>query len=286
MESRHRPAAHFAHPRGPHGRDLVDPLRPVHHPGAFRAERGQGAGHQVDQLRPRHADHLPPGAGRVGQRAEQVERRADAQFPAHRPGVAHRRMEGGREEERDARLVEAAFDRRRRRGEVHAERLEQVRAAATARHRAVAVLGHLDAARRDDHGGQRRDVERMRPVAAGAASVEARRAGARQRHGVRPHRAREADDLRRTLALHRQPDQQARDLRGGGVARHHPLHGRGGLLLAQVLAPQERVEHVTHGVHPSRRRGSCPGCAGPRRSAPTRGGTARRGPASADGGPP
>ena len=258
----------------------------MHHPGALRAERGQCAGHQIGQFGPRHADHLPPGAGRVGQRTEQVERRPDAELPAHRAGVPHRRMEGRREEERDARLVETAFDHRGRRRHVHAERLEQIRAPATARHRPVAVLGHLHAARGEHERRERRDVEGVRPVAAGAAGVEARRAGTRQRHRVRPHRAREADDLPRTLPLHRQRDQEAGDLGRGGGALHHLPHRRGGLLRGQILAPQQRVERVTHDGPPPRRRGSCRGCAGPRRSAPTPGGTARRGPASGDGGRP
>ena len=129
-------------------------------------------------------------------------------------GVAHRRMERRREEERDARLVEAALDDRRRRGDVDAERLEHVGAAAAARHRPVAVLGDAHAARRDDQRRDRRDVERARIDRRRCRRCRTRGAnGLRQRHRARAHRPREADDLGRPLALHRQADQQAGDLR-------------------------------------------------------------------------
>ena len=114
------------------------------------AEQQQRAGHQLGELRARHADQLPRRAGRIGQRAEQVERGPDAEFAARRPGVAHRRVERRREKEPDAGLGEAALDDGRRRGDADAERLEDVGAAGPARHRAVAVLGHAHAARGDD----------------------------------------------------------------------------------------------------------------------------------------
>ena len=68
-------------------------------------------------------------------------------------------MERRREEERDARFLEAPLDDGRRGVDVHAERLEEIGAAALARDRPVAVLGdaHADAAH--DQRRDRRDVE-------------------------------------------------------------------------------------------------------------------------------
>ena len=56
------------------------------------------------------------------------------------------------------------------------ERFEHVGAAGAARDRAIAVLGHRDAARRGHDRDRGRDVERAGVVAAGAAGVEQRRA--------------------------------------------------------------------------------------------------------------
>src|SRR6059058_4745841 len=76
-----------------------------------------------------------------------------------------------------------------------------------------AVLGHADAARRDDERRTRRNIERARAVAAGAAVVEYIVVAPRDLHGVCAHRARQPDDLRRTLPLHHEAVQQSGDVR-------------------------------------------------------------------------
>ena len=71
-------------------------------------------------------------------------------------------------------------------------------------------------------------------IAAGAAGVEHVVVPPRDLHRVRAHRAREADDLRRPLAFHREADQQAGDLRRRGAPFHdlapsrRPLRPRSG----------------------------------------------------------
>ena len=79
-----------------------------------------------------------------------------------------------REEERPAGLVEAPLHQLDGRIDAHAERLEHVGAAAAPAGGAVAVLGHRDAAGRDHQRGHGGDVERPRPVAAGATGVDRR----------------------------------------------------------------------------------------------------------------
>ena len=162
-------------------------------------------------------------------------------------GVPHRRMKRRREEERDAGLVEAALDDRRRGRDVDAERLEQVGAAAAARHRSVAVLRDRDAARGEHQRRDRRDVERVRAIAAGAAGVEHRRVVARQPRRPRAHRPREADDLGRPLPLHRQRDEQPGDLRRLRPAVHDLVHRR--RRLPRPSGPARRCSFSSSGAN-------------------------------------
>ena len=102
-------------------RELVEAVGAVHDPGALRAEHAERPRHQLGQLGPRHADDLATRAGRVGQRAEQVEGGAHAELAAQRPRraastggrSARRRSEAGLGE-RSARRPPAAPRRRRR----------------------------------------------------------------------------------------------------------------------------------------------------------------------------
>src|SRR5438132_557051 len=64
-------------PRRPARRDLVQTLGAVHDERALRAELAQHRDHPLAQGRRRDAEQLPLHAGRVGQRPEDVEDRAD-----------------------------------------------------------------------------------------------------------------------------------------------------------------------------------------------------------------
>ena len=64
--------------------DLVEPVGTVHHPDPLGAEVFQDLRQRLRPLLGEHADHLPPHAGRVGERAEQVEDRARAELGAGR----------------------------------------------------------------------------------------------------------------------------------------------------------------------------------------------------------
>ena len=143
--------------------------------------------------------------------------------------------------------LQAALDDGGRRGDVDAERLEEIGAAASAGHRAVAVLGDLDAAGGDHERRHGRDVERVRAIAAGAAGIEDVGVLPRQPGRPRAHGPREADDLGRTLALHRQRDQEPGNLRRLRAAFHDLVHGRRRLLDGEVLTPlqllDQRGEH-------------------------------------------
>ena len=282
-EAAHDAVAALRHLGVAGGGDLVEPVGAVGHPRPFGPEVGEGPGEEIGVVGTRHAHQLPGDAGGVRQRAEEVEDGAHAQLAPSRGGMPHRGMERGGEQERDAAGVEAALDHRGGRVDRDPEGGEDVGAAAAARDGAVAVLGDGHPARGEDEGGERRDVERRRPVAAGAAGVEPGPLAGRQRHRVGAHRLRQPHDLGRALALHRQRDEQPRDLGGGGAPRHDLLHRARRLVDAQVLPAVQPLYQV--GEHVSSP-GSCAESGGRPPSAPTRDGTARRGRAGRGGAGP
>src|SRR3712207_9027131 len=68
--------------------------------------------HRVEHPGVRDADELARRPGRVGERAEEVEDRADGQLLADGDDVARRAVMGGGEHEAEAGLVDAALDRK------------------------------------------------------------------------------------------------------------------------------------------------------------------------------
>ena len=131
------------------------------------------AGHHRRHPRVGAADRLGGRPGRVGQRAEEVEGGADAELAPRHGGVPHRRVEGGGEAEGDAGLVGHA----RRPGPAGRSSRMPSASSTSARaglrgRRAVAVLDHAGAGAGGDDRGHRGDVDRHRPVAAGADDVE------------------------------------------------------------------------------------------------------------------
>ena len=243
------PVAAFRHLGVAGGGDLVQAVGAVGHPGPFGPEIGEGPGQQVGMVGPRYADELPGDPGRVGQRTEQIEDGAHAEVAPGAGRVTHRGMECGREQKRDAAGVEAAFDDRRGRIHGNPEGAEEIGASAAARDRAVAVLRDRHAAPGEDEGGQRRDVECRGAIAPGAAGIEPRPVAGRQRDRVRAHRRCQPDDLGRPLPLHRQRDQQSRDLGRGGASRHDLLHGVRRLADGQVPAEVEPLYQLGKHQH-------------------------------------
>jgi hypothetical protein len=100
-EQAQRPVAPFGDLGLAGGGQLVH-AGPVHRPGALGAQRPQGLGHRLDEAMGRDADHLALGAGRIGQRAQQVEDGAEAQLLADRRDVLHRPVVRLGEQEADA----------------------------------------------------------------------------------------------------------------------------------------------------------------------------------------
>ena len=122
LERAHRAFLQRGDEGRPGDRDLVEAVGAVHHPDAFRAEVLQHLRQRLDPLAREHADHLPPHAGGIGQRTEQVEDRAGAELDAGRADILHRRMVRRREHEADAGFLDAAPDDVRRQFDLHAQR--------------------------------------------------------------------------------------------------------------------------------------------------------------------
>ena len=139
---------------------------------------------------------------------------------------------------------QASLDHGRRRGHADAERFVDVGAARPARGRSVAVLRDAHAAGGDDQRGARGDIERAdrSPPVPQVSNTSSYRL--RDRHGVRAHRPREADDFRRPLAFHREADEQAGDVRRRRAALHDFGHRGAGLVGGQILVPRELLDQL------------------------------------------
>ena len=208
----HRPVDDLADEVRPGRRELVDPVRAVDDERAARPELGEDLGDRAHERGRVDADHLGAGPGGVRQRAEHVEHGTRRQLAPDGRSVAHRRVVRGREHEAEAELVDRLRDPLRRLLEREAERLEHVGRAGGRRDGAVAVLRHTGPGCGGDDRGRRRDVDRVRSVAACARGVDEVVALGRDRQDVLAHRLGAARNLVGRLALQPERDQEAADL--------------------------------------------------------------------------
>ena len=243
----HLAAVHLPH-RGRRGRrQLVEPVVAAEHPGVDAAG-GEHAGHHRRHPRVGAAHGLRGRAGRVAERAEDVERRADAELAARCRGVPHGRVEGGREAEGDAGLLGHLGHPLGGQVQPDAERLEHVGAAGLRGGRPVAVLDDLRARPGGHDRGHGGDVHAHRPVPAGADDVE-QPPGYVDRGAGGVHRVGQAGDLVDGLALGLEPDREPGDLGGGRLAGEDLPHRPAGLLGGQVGAGDEGREDLSPRRH-------------------------------------
>ena len=212
--------------------------------GAARLEHADDERHAVE-VRDAHRGGL--GAGRVAERAEEVEDGRHAELGAHRPRVPEAGVEGAREREGDAGLAEHLRHPLRGEGEVEAEGGEHVGRSRRRARGAVAVLDHGHAGCRGDDGGHGRHVHRAEPVAARADDVERHRVDG-QRHGVLEHGVAEAHDLVDRLPLHAQRDEESGELGVRDGARHDLLHAPRRIRHAEIFAVEERGDDGRPGL--------------------------------------
>src|SRR5215470_20079085 len=90
------------------GRQLVEAIGAVHDPGPLDSQQTEHAGDRLDPLLAEYADDLIFGARRIGERAEQIEDRADAKLASHFCDVAHGGVMGWCEHEAETTSLDAA----------------------------------------------------------------------------------------------------------------------------------------------------------------------------------
>ena len=230
----HRAVRELPHVRDRGRRELVEAVGPAEHHRPLDPELGEGVRHALCHRRVRHAQDAAAHAGRVGERAEEVERRGCPELAARRAGEPQGGVVLGREAEPDPGLVDAAGDAGRTEVDHDAERLEDVGRATRRRRGAVPVLGDPHARARDDQRRQGRDVDGAGAVAAGPARVDDGPTRAVQRDvdglGEPQHRAGQSRELGSRLALGPERDGEAGDLGVGRLAGEDRGHGLLGLL--------------------------------------------------------
>ncbi len=91
---------------GAHGTDLVHPEFRVHHEGVFGSKAAHGLCDATRAGAIGDTNHLTGHSGGIGQWAEQIHHRCDAELFADRPDMTHGGMEIRGEEEGHARMVE------------------------------------------------------------------------------------------------------------------------------------------------------------------------------------
>ncbi|CDN43901.1 hypothetical protein BN871_DT_00150 [Paenibacillus sp. P22] len=199
-------------------------------------------------------EQLAVGSCRVGERSKHVEDRAHAELAARNRRMPQRGMIELREHEADADLLEAFGRLHRRQADVDSERLQHIRTAGLARHRAVAMLGDPYSGSRRDDGRGCGDIEFMDARAACAASIEQAVAGRADTVGVAAHDLGESADFVHGLSFHAEGGDDGADLGGGRLSLHDETHDASGFLAAQAAAADQAPKsfggrHSLHGFH-------------------------------------
>ena len=237
----------------PARRELVDAAGAVYDVRAHRLEPDERVGERPRELRRVDAEDEGARARRVRQGAEHVEDGTRRELAPDGRRVPHRRVVRLGEEEAEAELVDRALDPLRRQLELEAECLEHVRCTGLRGGRSVAVLRHGCPRGGSDERGRRRDVVRVRPIAAGADDVDEIGARGADAQHVLAHRLGAAGDLLRRLALRPQRDEKAGDLRLRRVAGHDHGHRPARLVPRQVVAVEQPRDRLLDHSFPSRK---------------------------------
>ena len=126
LEFTDRASADFTDKAGTGDGEFVDAVEAMNNPGPCRAELDEGLSHGARPFGREDTEDLELRTGRIGQGAQQVEDRADAEFCADRCDMAHGAVMAAREQEGDTGAVEAVAELMLIGFEVHAERFEHI----------------------------------------------------------------------------------------------------------------------------------------------------------------
>ena len=159
------------------------------------------------RLRIKNPEHLALDSRRVGERTQDVEDRAKAEFLARADRVPHGGVKDRREQEADARSIDASRHGLGSKIDLDRERLEYIGASAAARNRAVPMFGHGNTrpGRYEGDGGG--NVEGPLAVAARATGIDQIRGPCLHPNGPGTHGAGGPGNFRRRFALHAQGGQ-------------------------------------------------------------------------------
>ena len=172
-----------------------------------------------------HAHQNIGGTGRIGQRAQDVEDGAYAQFLAHRGHILHCRMVIGREHETNAHIADAIGNLRGVQVDIDAQRLHRVGAARLAADAAATMLANLAARRRNHKGGAGGDIEGVGPIAARAHDVDQVRLVMHVHLvGELAHHFGSRRDFTNRFLLHAQPGEDGRRHDGRQLTAHDHAH--------------------------------------------------------------
>ena len=256
--------------RGRPGRDqLVGAVVSAHHHRAGSLALLEDADDQRGQGGIADAQHLTGDPGGVRQRAQEVEHGRDPELGAHRPGVAHRRVEGPGEAEADAGLLDATGHALAVEVDDHPEGLEHVDRPRGRRRPAIAVLDHPRPGAGGHEAGHGRHVEGMGPAARGTAGADdvdgVGTGGQHDRGGRGEHHVDHRRDLGDAGALGPQCGEEGAELGVGGLTGQDRPQGGAGLRGIEVVAVGESAQDARPPAQGIELSGVRVGHTGPRR---------------------
>ena len=212
------------------------------------AELGQHARQRFGPLGPGNAHHLRRRPRRVGQRPQDVEDRAHAQFLADRRDVLHRRMVVGREHETDAGLLDAAGDLLGLEVDVGTQAFQHIGAAALAADAAAAMLADLGASRGSHEHAAGGNVERVRSVTPRADDVDQMRLVADMNgRGELAHDLGRSGNFAHGLFLDTQSHHERGNHDGRHLATHDATHERQHLVVEDFAVLDDALQGLLIG---------------------------------------
>ncbi len=219
-------------------------------PDPIGTEIAQYPGERLQPVRREYANQLPSYAGRIGQRADEIEDCPCPQFDAHRRDMAHSGVMGLGHHEAYSSLRHTARDVFRREADSDFEGGENVGGTGFRGGGAIAVLSNFDSACGDDQRGKRRNIVRARTVTAGSDDVDRRAQQIDPQH-LGPQRGNRTGDFLDGFPPHPERRKEGAELCWRHLARQNPVEGRLRFTLAEACAGEnlgdERLE-ILHQV--------------------------------------
>src|SRR5205085_6782418 len=150
-------------------RTFIDAILSMNDEGVLAAQVEQGFAHLAQERTIGHTENLVTGMSRVGQRTQDVEHGANANFTTGGANMFHGRMKGGRKHEAKADLLDAAGYLFRTKINTRSQRLQDICTATATGGRTIAVFSDCGTRGCDQDSCCSRDIEGARVISTGAA---------------------------------------------------------------------------------------------------------------------